>query len=342
MTLSAGQAYRHVTAVTQADLPLPELGAELSAALSGLVPHEGYCLIGFDPISGMRAFQTARNTLSVGMAHLVRNETVEHDLHRFADLARRPDPVGILGGGAPGEEQSPRLHELLRPDGFSGEMRLALRGGDTLWGALVLLRELRRPSFSDQEVAAAKAIAAPLTQAVKRVSVRPRGHPCPPLPPGVVIVGPDGATEAISPQATTWFDDMYLSGDLDAEQPLPHSVMSAAATARAADGGRADQLARIRTRSGRWLTMAACPLGGGRVAVVLQPATPDQLLPAIAAWHDLTPRQVDVLHLLLLGYPIKQIARRLGLSPNTVDDYLKSLYRKTRTNNHQELIAALR
>jgi DNA-binding CsgD family transcriptional regulator len=273
---------------------------------------------------------------------LVHNETVEHDLHRFTDLARRPDPVGTLGGGGPGEAQSPRLHELLHPQGFSGELRLALRGGGTLWGALVLLREHRRPPFSDQEAAAATAIAQPLTRAVKRVSVRPRGQPPPPLPPGVVIVGPDGAAEDVSPQAAAWFSDLHISGGLTTEDPLPHTVLIAAAAARAAGETRASQLARIRTRSGRWLSLAPCPLGGGRVAVVLQPATTDQLLPAIAAWHGLTPRQRDVLHLLLQGHPVKQIARRLGLSPRTIEDYLKALYRKTGTNSHQELIATLR
>ena len=101
-------------------------------------------------------------------------------------------------------------------------------------------------------------------------------------------------------------------------------------------------LARIRTRSGRWLCLAACPLGGGRVAVVLHPATTDQLLPAIAAWHEFTPRQLDVLHLLLQAHSIKQVARRLQLSPHTVEDHLKTLYRKTGTNSQQELLAALR
>ena len=76
--------------------------------------------------------------------------------------------------------------------------------------------------------------------------------------------------------------------------------------------------------------------------LVVQPATTDQLLPAIAAWYDLTPRQLDVLNLLLQGHPVKQIARRLGLSPHTIEDYLKTLYRKTGTNSHQELIATLR
>jgi DNA-binding CsgD family transcriptional regulator len=49
-----------------------------------------------------------------------------------------------------------------------------------------------------------------------------------------------------------------------------------------------------------------------------------------------------VVHLLLQACSIKQIARRLDLSPHTVEDHLKTLYRKTGTNSQQGLIAALR
>ena len=337
MEPSAAPVHRQVTALARADLPLHELGAELSAALSGLVPHEGYCLIGFDPVSGLRVFSAYRNTLVGSPARLVHNETVEHDLHRFTDLARRPSPVGTLGGGAPGEEHSTRLHEILAEQGFSRELRLALHDRGTLWGALVLLRERGRPAFTREQAVAATAIAPPLTQAVRQVSVRLRGQPPPPLAPGVAIVRPDDTAEAISPQAAAWFSDFAA-----AEQPLPYIALQAVAAARTRLGARADQLARIRTRSGRWLSLAACPLDNDRVAVVVQPATTDQLLPALAAWYEFTPRQLDVLHLLLQGHSIKQIARRLELSPHTIEDHLKTLYRKTRTNSHQELIAALR
>ena len=88
-------------------------------------------------------------------------------------------------------------------------------------GALVLLREHRRPPFSDQEAAATTAIAQPLTRAVKRVSVQPRGQPPPPLPPGVVVIGADDTAEAISPQAAAWFGDLHISGQLTGEDPLP-------------------------------------------------------------------------------------------------------------------------
>lgn len=343
MAPSAWQALRQVTALATADLPLEELGTELSAVLGGLVPHEGYCLIGFDPVSGLRTFQTARDALNDCGARLIHNETAERDLHRFTDLTRRPDPVGTLGGGTPGETQSPRLHEILRPQGFSGELRLALHSGGTLWGALVLVREHHRPAFSDQEAAATAAIAQPLTQAVKRVSVRPPQQPPPPLPPGVAVVGPGGAAEAISPQAAAWISDLPITaGPATTDPPLPHAVLAAAAAARSTDSRQTSQLARIRTKTGRWLTLAASPLGSGRVAVILHPATTAQLLPAIAAWHSLTPRQLEVLHLLVQGHPVKQIARHLGLSPHTIEDYLKALYRKTGTNSHQQLIATLR
>ena len=73
------QAHGHVVALANADLPLHELGMELSAALHGFIPHEGYCLIGFDPISGLRVFQTSRDALTtdapVSYTHLRAHET---------------------------------------------------------------------------------------------------------------------------------------------------------------------------------------------------------------------------------------------------------------------------
>jgi hypothetical protein len=168
-------------------------------------------------MSGLRTCHTDRDSLAGSPAQLVGNETVQHDLHRFTDLARRPSPVGTLGGGGPGEARSPRLHEILAGQGFGRELRLALRSRGTLRGALVLLREHGRPPFTDEQASAAAVIAPPLTQAVRQVSLRPRDQPPPPLQPGVVIVGPDDTAEAISPQAAAWLSDFAVAS----EQPLP-------------------------------------------------------------------------------------------------------------------------
>lgn len=50
-------------------------------------------------------------------------------------------------------------------------------------------------------------------------------------------------------------------------------------------------------------------------------------LPAVEL-PELTPRERDVLALLAQGNSNKQIARALGLSPETVKDYLNGVYRK--------------
>jgi hypothetical protein len=98
MASATVQARDQLAALARADLSAGELGGGLSAALSRAVPHEGYCLIGFDPVSGLRVFTVSRDAVADSYERLWHNETVEHDLHRFTDLGQRLDPVGTLGG----------------------------------------------------------------------------------------------------------------------------------------------------------------------------------------------------------------------------------------------------
>ncbi|MBO0796822.1 MAG: helix-turn-helix transcriptional regulator, partial [Ktedonobacteraceae bacterium] len=46
------------------------------------------------------------------------------------------------------------------------------------------------------------------------------------------------------------------------------------------------------------------------------------------AAHSLTRREVEVLRLVVQGYPDAQIAERLVISPRTVHAHLRSIYRK--------------
>jgi len=83
------------------------------------------------------------------------------------------------------------------------------------------------------------------------------------------------------------------------------------------------------TRSGRWLSLAACPLGSGRVAVCSCNRPPsDQLLPAIRRWYEFTPAQLDVIHLLDRPVPSKDTTVACDYPTTTVEDHLNSLYRK--------------
>ncbi len=62
-------------------------------------------------------------------------------------------------------------------------------------------------------------------------------------------------------------------------------------------------------------------------------------LAAFSDSHNLSPRELEVTHLLLDGCTTAAIADRLGISSHTVRDHLKHVYRKTDTRSRGELIS---
>jgi len=311
-----------------------------------VVPFDGYCLIGFDPCTGMRSFMFSRNGLDKMADRLAYNETVERDVNRYLDLGHARVPVGVLAASVHSQARSPRLHQILRPAGFSSELRLALRGSGRVWGALVLFRSDRRRAFAEQDAAAALSLAEPLAEAVRHYPVR-RGALAPePLPPGVVLLDERCAVVASSDEAWAWLEDLRAGGadEIEREDAL-RVVYDVGLAALRADLGSPVAQCRIRTNSGRWLLVhAARTKGGGpgAVAVVLQPAALPQLLPAVAAWLRLSPREMQVLGLAARGLPAHNMGRALQLSVLTVNDHLAAIYRKAGVSGREELFAGLR
>lgn len=99
--------------------------------------------------------------------------------------------------------------------------------------------------------------------------------------------------------------------------------------------------ARVRTRSGDWLLLYGTPLSGepvGRIAVIVQSATPHEVAPLVALAYGLSPRETELTMQCVRGRSTKQIARAMSLSPYTVQDHLKSIFRKTGTGSRAELV----
>lgn len=61
----------------------------------------------------------------------------------------------------------------------------------------------------------------------------------------------------------------------------------------------------------------------------------------LAAWQMITAREQEVAALTCLGYTNRQIAARLGVSPETVKSHLRSLLRKLGLHSKEELRQAL-
>lgn len=79
------------------------------------------------------------------------------------------------------------------------------------------------------------------------------------------------------------------------------------------------------------------------VLVLLQPVGSESTarIQAFASSHSLSRREQEVLELLEQGLTTGAMAESLGISPHTVRDHLKHLYRKTGTNGRGELLGLI-
>jgi DNA-binding CsgD family transcriptional regulator len=310
-------------------------------AVGGAVGFDGYCLFGVDPLSRLRSVMFSRHGLQAPSRRLVENETVEVDVNRYVDLVEGPRHVGVMGPPGAHAPRSPRLHEILRPEGYTSELRLALTSGGRYWGALSLFRDDPRHPFTDRDADAAEDLAHALSTAVRRYQAGRPGAGREPRRAGVVLVDRTGAFRSVSEDARTWLVELADSWvDGATEDDVSRVVLEVAEAARTP--GK-DPTCRVRMPQGDWLVVSGSRVDDGDVdvAVVLQPGAVGTVAPALAVWCGLTARETGVLALAASGLAAKQMAHRLDLSLLTVNDHLRSIYRKADVHGRDELLSLL-
>jgi DNA-binding CsgD family transcriptional regulator len=112
--------------------------------------------------------------------------------------------------------------------------------------------------------------------------------------------------------------------------------------ARAASSG--NFRARLRDAAGHWAILEASPLIGGdedQIAVSIEAARGDQLISLLFAAYGLTTREREVCGEVMAGHSTSDIAARLFISSNTVQDHLKSVFAKVGVRSRGELVARL-
>jgi len=162
----------------------------------------------------------------------------------------------------------------------------------------------------------------------------------------VIVLGRDGSVRSLTDQASFWLEQFPPDRETGLELPAAvHAVARRALEAEAPHPG-GPSYARVQLASGQWLTVQAASLRGDgpepdAVAVTLAPASAAELEPVRLALYDLTPREREVVRLLVRGETNDQIARVLWISRYTVKDHVKSVYAKLRVASRAELSAKL-
>ena len=76
-----------------------------------------------------------------------------------------------------------------------------------------------------------------------------------------------------------------------------------------------------------------------RIGVRIERFHPSNSLAGPAARYHISPREVEVLALLLEGAKLEEIGEALSITTSTVQDHIKSMVDKTESRNRTELIA---
>jgi DNA-binding CsgD family transcriptional regulator len=99
----------------------------------------------------------------------------------------------------------------------------------------------------------------------------------------------------------------------------------------------------MRTAAG-WVTLSATALrraSSDEVAIIVERARPSEVVDLKLDAYGLTGREQEVVRAILAGDSTAQVARRLYLSPHTVQQHLKSIFTKTGVNSRRALIALI-
>jgi DNA-binding CsgD family transcriptional regulator len=152
--------------------------------------------------------------------------------------------------------------------------------------------------------------------------------------PGLLLVAPDGAVTAGTPAGASWLAALHgPSGS------VPPAVTALAASLRADAPGPAT--ARLQVADGRWVVLHASVLGDGGCAVIVELARPVVVAEVLAAAYGFTPREGEVVGLLLRGSGNRAIAGQLGISEHTVKEHVTAVLAKAGVQSRAELAATL-
>jgi len=270
------------------------------------------------------------------------SELLAGDPLNFRDMLARGRVAGTLAEATGGVlERSPRYRRMYAPRGIGAELRLAFTVDGRCWGTACLLRE--RAEFTREEVAFAAAAARDVAGGLRAAAVRGAATAGPDAP-GVLVVDDHLRVVSYTDPAACWLQELRVE-DPTAESGLPSVIYSVVGRARRAAAGEPGPppRARLRTAAGRWVTVDATALSGDQRAwaVTLAPTRPSEALRLMAEGHDLTPREQQVLGLLLRGRPDRAIAAELVVSLHTAREHARRVLQKFGARSRGELQALL-
>jgi len=277
------------------------------------------------------------------MAVFVENEFLQDDFNNFNQMLRSHQSVGLLSSATQHDlARSHRYRELLAPMALGDELRAIFVANAACWGTLCLDRAQGSSPFTAAEAAYLAQLAPHIADGLRKaLLLDDTGAVTVPDGPGVLILAADLSVVTMTSNAEYWLRELAET-EPRGLAALPLTVHSVVAGLFAVERGLAPSSltpkARLRTRSGPWLILYASRLvGTGQISVIFELAQPMETASLVMQAYDLTPREGEITRCVLLGWSTAEIAAKLTISPNTVQDHLKAIFGKVDVSSRGEL-----
>lgn len=323
-----------------------QLYRDVVPVLDRAVPSDLWCGLLLDPATLMNTGGYHEEGLPLEvLPRLLELEVGSDDVNQFPALVRDRAGVATIHGRTGGRpELSARYRDVMVPAGMGPELRAVLRDRGRPWGGLAFFRKAGAPDFTEAEIELVAALAPEIAAAVRRtLLVSEIAHRDAEDGPGMAVLRIDGLAievEMASRAARVLMDQMpdtRLDG-------VPVGVVMLVARLVASGGRR--QSARVRLRSGRWMSVQLDVLQTAddtpeRLSLVIEPVAPYELAEVIADAYGLTAREREVARLVVSGNSNPEVAAALSISLTTVQDHLKKVFAKLGVGSRHELTARM-
>jgi len=339
-----------------AGLDAPTLHRRALACLGRAVPFEGSCAHDADPVSGLTMRMHLDPPDDRNGRFFLEHIYFEDEVNDFNWMIRAGQPVALLSETTGGHlERSLRYRAALAPNGFHFDLRAVFASGQEHWGGVSLFRERGQRDFTAREVALVARLAPHLASGLKAAALRAQAR----APrastdgPGVLVLDGRGRVVQYTASAERWLRELGgVEPGWQDGQGLPPAVWLAVGalrhTLKPASERDVTRTPRIATqaRNGRWLHLHAALAesrdgDAGNMVIVVEPAGPQELAWLQTAAYGLSPREREVVELVVRGASTKHIAATLFIAEYTVQDHLSHIFDKVGVRGRRELVKRL-
>ncbi len=343
--MKSGPALDDLVAViaetSRAGLEPEALRAEVLTRLRKAVPVDALWWATVDPATLLFTHAYREEIPGDSGPYFVENEFLIDDVNKWTELAGDRSGVRTLDAATGGRLAiSPRYRDIFEPLGLADELRAVFRARGAVWGYMCLHRQ-RGGVFTQQEQRFVERIGPHLAEGVRLgLLVQCAGRADLAESPGLILLAGDNAVMGHNPAAELWLEELGWQESGAA----PIEIHSLAARLRRADASTSLAPLRVRTRSGRWISLQASWVSGGdrsAIAVIIQEATPEEVAPIVMSAYGLTEQERALSGLVFQGRSTHEISQRLHIAEHTVQDHLKSIFDKTGVRSRRELVATV-